>query len=168
MNPGPAVLQDKIGYFRSTSNAIALAVPKDGNETFLVFILGVPSESKLYPEDLDWTVLDESNHESKSIGFGFPLYFEWAPQNPNTYVFFGQLLSGSAIVRSKSAYADLAVIFIVPKGTSAVTLLGPQTQTHIVSLTTNLVLDSSQIPTITCDPSFLEQPNGSENWTFTP
>jgi hypothetical protein len=49
--------------FRPASSpiAIALAVPKDGNAAFLVFILGLPAETKRYPEDLDWAILEDTN-----------------------------------------------------------------------------------------------------------
>ncbi len=164
----PAVLQDRIVYFRTPSLPAATAFPKDANDTFLVVLYSVPSNSWLYPEDLDWTILDETNHELKSIGFATPHNFE-DPQIPVLIMFMGRLLEGPLIVRSSSDFAAIAVVFIVPKGIEKITLLNPQQQEYSVFIyTSGLILDSGLIPTVEFDSSFIEQPDGSENWIFTP
>lgn len=163
----PAILQDKLVYFRGTSQ-MATAFPKDANDLFLVTFYTVPSNSWLYPEDLDWTILDETNRELKSIGFATPLNFE-DPQIPVLITFMGRLLDGPLIVRSNSDLAAIGVVFIVPKNIRKITLLTPQKQEYSVLIyTSGLILDSGQIPTVEFDSSFLEQPNGSENWIFSP
>jgi len=168
MTQVPAVLQDKIVYFRTPSLPAATAFPKNGNDTFLVVLYTVPSNSWLYPEDLDWTILDETNHELESIGFGTPHNFE-DPQTPVLIMFMGRLLEGPLIVRSSSDLAAIAVVFVVPKGINKITLLNPQKQEYSVLIyTSGLILDSGLIPTVEFDSSFIEQPDGSENWAFTP
>ena len=171
MVPGPAILQDRLVYFRTLTPSIttATAIPKNPNDTFLVIVLGLPSNSNIYPEDLDWTVLDETNREFKSIGFGIPLKYDSDLQTPVVFSFFGRLIDGPAVVYSNSNTAVIALIFVFPKGVSGGTLLNPQKQESSISiLTTALSLDNAQISTIKCDSSFIEQPDGSENWTFTP
>jgi hypothetical protein len=169
MTPGPAVLQDNLIYFRSQSLPLATAFPKNPNDTFLVILLAIPSNSRLYPEDLDWTVLDETNHELQSIGFSIPQNFESDPQKADIFTFFGRLLDGSVVIASNSDQTVIALIFVVSKGLSRVTLVNPQKQDYSISiLATPLSLDSGLMPTMTCNSCIVEQPNGSENWTFTP
>lgn len=168
MTQVPAVLQDKIVYFRTPSLPAATAFPKNDNDTFLVILFALPSNSWLYPEDLDWTVLDETDHELKSIGFGIPHNFE-DPQIPVIFTFFGRLLKGPVIVRSSSDQAAIALVFVIPKGIDKITLLDHQKQEYSVLIyTSGLILDSGLIPTVEFDSSFIEQPDGSENWAFTP
>jgi len=171
MVPGPAVLQDKLVYLRTSTStpSTATAIPKDPNDTFLVIVLGLPSNSNLYPEDLDWTVLDQTNREYKSVGFGIPLKYDTALNTPVVFSLFGRLIGGPAVAYSNSNRAVIALIFVVPKSMSGGTLLDPQEQESSFSvLSTALSLDNAQISTIKCDSSFIEQPNGSENWTITP
>ena len=160
-----AIIQDEIGYMRFDTGSITLATPKSGNDTFLVILLGLPADTVVYPEDLDWIVLDETHGELKPIGFGMP--FE-IPQRTNQIIMFGRLSTGCVTVHSKSDLTAIALIFVVSKDIDTVTLLDPQKQTHTISIfTSDWSLVSEQIPSISFDPSYIEQPDGGENWTFT-
>lgn len=169
MTPGAAVLQDQLLYFRSLSLPLTTAVPKDPNDKFLVILLALPSNSTLYPADLDWTVLDETKREFKSVGLCLPQVAEEQPEGPVFFTFFGRLMHGQVNANSNRDYTLIALIYVVPKEISEVTLLDPQNQQHSITiLPMPISLEGGLIPNLSFDPPSFEQPDGSENWTFIP
>ena len=131
MPPMLAVLNDEIYYMRidtrGNPGSIGVAVPKNGNYTFLVILLGLPTGTEVHPEDLDWVVLDETRGELKPIGFGTPLEF---PQGPTQIMMYGRLSSGCVTLHSKSDLTVIALIFVVSKEIDKVTLLVLQRKVH--------------------------------------
>jgi hypothetical protein len=169
MAPGPAVLQDRLVYFRTSTSppSTSTAIPKDPNDAFLVIVLGLPSNSDLYPEDLDWTVLDQAGREFGCVGFGIPLQAEQT--GAAVFSLFGPLIKGPVPVDASSGQAAIVLIFVVPKEVRTGTLLSPQEQEFSFSaLDTSFRLDNAMLSTVKIDGSFIQQPNGSENWTLTP
>jgi hypothetical protein len=100
LGPGPAILQDRLVYFRTSGSALstATAVPKGANDTFLVIVFGLPSNSNLYPEDMDWTVVDQVGREFGCVGFGIPLQAEQT--GAAVFSLFGPLIKGPLPVSS--------------------------------------------------------------------
>ena len=169
MTPGAAVLQDQLLYFRSFSLPLTTAVPKDPNDTFLVILLALPSNSTLYPADLDWTVLDETKREFKSVGISVPKVIEEQPEGPVIITFFGRLMYGTVNANSNLDYTVIALIYVVPKEIRGVTLLDPQKQQYNVTILPGpFSLEGGLKPNLSFNPSSFEQPDGSEDWTFTP
>ena len=169
MTPGAAVLQDQLLFFRSPSLPLATAVPKNPNDTFLVILLALPSNSTLYPADLDWTVLDETSHEFKSAGLCLPQVIEEQPEGPVIFTFFGRLMYGQVNANSDRDYTLIALIYVVPKEIGGVTLLNPQNQQYSITILPGPIsMEGGLTPNLSFDPPSFEQPDGSENWTFTP
>jgi hypothetical protein len=164
-----AVLQDQLLYFRSTSLPLATAVPKNPNDTFLAVLLALPSNSTLYPEYLDWTVMNETKRQYKSVGLSVPQTAKAQPEGPVIFTFFGRLMYGQVNANSDRDYTVIALIFVVPKEIGEVTLLNPQKQEYRVTILPGAFrLESGLTPNLSFDPSSFEQPDGSEDWTFTP
>ncbi|MFZ5856271.1 MAG: hypothetical protein ACOYZ6_05515 [Chloroflexota bacterium] len=169
MTSGGAVLEDQLLYFRSISLPLATAVPKNPNDTFLVILLALPSNSTLYPADLDWTVLDETKREFKSVGISVPKVIEEQPEGPVVITFFGRLMYGTVNANSNRDYTLIALIYVVPKEIEGVTLLNPQKQQYSVTILPGpFSLEGGLKPNLSFNPSSFKQPDGSEDWTFTP
>lgn len=171
MVPGPATLWARLVYVRTSTSTLssATAIPKDPTDAFLVIVLDIPSNSNLYPEDLDWTFRDHTNREFRSVGFGIPLKYDTEQNTPVVFSLLGRLVDGPAVVTSKSSRAVIGVIFVVPKAVIGGTISNQLNSTYTFSiLTTGLSLDNAQISTVQFDSSFIEQPDGSESWTVTP
>jgi len=169
LDPGPAILQDQLVYFRTSGSTLstATATPKGANDTFLVVVFGLPSNSNLYPEDLDWTVVDQGSRESGCVGFGIP--FQAEQTGAAVFSLFGPLIKGPVPVSSSIDQAAIVLIFVVPKGMATGTLFGPQGQTFTFSVVdTPIRLDNGMLSTVKIDGSFIGQPNGSEKWIITP
>lgn len=169
LDPGPAILQDQLVYLRTAGStpSTTTATPKGANDTFLVVVFGLPSNSNLYPEDLDWTVVDQGSRESECVGFGIPLQAEQT--GAAVFSLFGPLIKGPIPVSSSSDQAAIVLIFVVPKGMATETLFGPQGQTFTFSVVdTPIRLDNGMLSTVKIDGSFIGQPNGSEKWIITP
>jgi hypothetical protein len=109
-------MQEKVAYYNSLARD-SYAILRDPSFAFLaVFFTGVNADTILSVQDLNW-IASIGCIQYEQLGFGFP-----AQGKP--VLMIGTLTKG----QFRSIEADsvvVALIFLVPKDTTSVTLVGP-------------------------------------------
>lgn len=131
--PLQAIARDKVSF-----QLADYVVPKNTGDTLLVVYFEGFEKTGVPLQEMNWLLQDEACNTSAPIGFGFPIAEE-------PIVLMGTLRGGSIYPVADGSNPLLALVFVMPRETTTVTLLGPGRQEHRLSLASDWVPGSEHI-----------------------
>jgi hypothetical protein len=158
LSPFQALMRDKVSFLAPPVGSRGNVVATNASDGLLgVFFEGFQKDTGASIQDIDWILRDEACKELKPIGFGVPLSNE-------PIVMLGTLRNGSIFPGADGASPLLVLVFVVPKQTTTVTLLGPRRQEHGLSVSTTwLPMSENFLSNLQSDGRIDWIPEG-DNW----
>jgi len=150
--PFQAITRDKVSF-----QLADYVVPKNTGDTLLVVYFEGFQKTGVSVQDMDWLLQDEECNTFEPIGFGIPVSEE-------PIVMIGTLGDGSVFPVSNETNPLLALVFVVPKETTTVTLLGPRRQEHSLSISSDWVPEPENVLLNLESDGRIEWESEGDNW----